>query len=117
MTLKVKAPPKSGTSTGAIPKPGPNVGAIAGGTVGGVAAVVLGLLGAVVLRRRCRRGPQLPPTPVGLPSTGHNTLGEGVIPAELMTYHEPIWGGVWASDLQSGVVERGVGPGFETSMR
>ena len=82
-----------------------------------MAAVVLGLLGAVVLRRRCRKGPQLPPIPVALPSTGPNTLGEGGIPAELMTHHEPIWGGVWASDLQSGVVERGVGPDFGTSMR
>jgi len=108
---------RKGPDRGPVRKPGPNVGAIAGGTVGGVAAVVLALLGAVVLRRRRQRGPQLPPIPVGLPSTGHKTLEEGGIPAELMTHNEPNWGGVWASDLQSGVVERGVGPDFETGMR
>ena len=95
----------------------PNVGAIAGGTVGGVAAVVLGLLGAMALRRRRQRGPPLPPIPVELPQTEPKALGEGGIPVELMAHNESNWGGVWASELQAGEGQRGVGPGFETGMR
>ena len=98
-------------------RPGTNVGAIAGGTVGGVVAVVLGLLGAMVLRRHRQKTSQLSPKPVELPSTGPKTLGEGGSPAELMEDNEAHWGGVRASDLQSGEVERGVGPGFETGTR
>ena len=98
-------------------RPGTNVGAIAGGTVGGVVAVILGLLGAMVLRRRRKKTSQLAPKPVELPPTGPKKLGEGGSPAELMENNEAHWGGVRAVDLQSGEVERGVGPDFETGTR
>jgi len=94
-----------------------NVGAIAGGTVGGVVAVVLGLLGAMAFRQHRQKKLQLPPKPVELPSTGPKTLGEGGSPAELMEDSEAHWCGVRASDLQSGEVERGVGPDFQPGMK
>jgi len=91
--------------------PGTNIGAIAGGTVGGVAAVVLGLLGAMMLRRRRQKRSQLPPKPVELPSTGPKALGEEGLSARPMEHSQVNWGQVWVADLQSGDVASGVGPG------
>jgi len=86
--------------------PGLNVRAIAGGTVGGVAAIALGLLGATILRRRRqRRRSQLPQKPTELPSTPAGALGEAGSPAELME-HNQVRGGVCASELPSGGVWR-----------
>jgi len=83
------------TTTG----PGTNVGAIAGGTVGGVAAVILGLLGVMVLHSRRQRRSELPPKPVELPSAEPKALGESCNPAELMEYSQVNWGGARVSDL------------------
>lgn len=84
-----------------------NVGAIAGGTVGGVMGIALGLLSAMVVRRRRqRRISQLPPKPVELPSTCAGALGEGGSPAELMEDNQVDCGGMRASELPSGDVGR-----------
>jgi len=89
-----------------IPR-GTNVGAIAGGTVGSVMGIALGLLGAMRLRRRRqRRISQLPPKPVELPSTCAGALGEGDSPAELMEHNQVDCGGMRASELPSGDVGR-----------
>ncbi|KAG0636421.1 hypothetical protein HOY80DRAFT_1088815 [Tuber brumale] len=84
-----------------------NVGAIAGGTVGGVAAVLLGLLAGVLLRRRHqRKRSQLPPSPTKSPSTLSGTLEEGGSRAELMGHSRATSGGVCATELQTGDVAR-----------
>jgi len=64
----ITGPPCTGGSggTGSRDPPGsckdkPNYGAIAGGTVGGVVAVILGILGAVMLRKRRQRRESQPP--------------------------------------------------------
>ncbi|KAG0643312.1 hypothetical protein HOY80DRAFT_1094232 [Tuber brumale] len=76
-----------------------NVRAIAGGTVGGVAAVLLGLLGAIILHRRYqRRGWQLPLNP---------TKPYSMI--ELMEHNRANKGRPFATELPSGEVASEIG--------
>ena len=87
-----------------------NVGAIAGGAVAGVAAVALGLLGAMMLRRhrQKKKGPQLPPNPMKLPLTDAGNLEEGTssTPLELMDHNRVSGGGVYTAELPAGEVAR-----------
>lgn len=94
------------------PPTGPrtNVAAIAGGTVGGVAAVALGLLGSMVLRRRRQKRSQFLPKPVELPSTVPKTLGGGGSPAELMEHSQVNRGRPCAWELPAEEVARDAGP-------
>jgi len=86
-----------------------NVGAIAGGAVAGVAAVALGLLGAMMLRRhrQKRKGPQLSPNPTKLPLTSTGNLEEGrSSPQELMDHNRVSGGGGYAAELPAAEVAR-----------
>jgi hypothetical protein len=79
-----------------------NVEAIAGGTVAGVAAVLFGLLGRMVLRRRHqRRRLQLP--------QDHK---ESCCPVGLIERNQANKGGVFATELPSGEVAREMDTGY-----
>ncbi|KAG0129329.1 hypothetical protein HOY82DRAFT_564430 [Tuber indicum] len=68
-------------------QPKTNIGAIAGGTVAGVAGVALAFLGAMMLRRyRHRKRSQLSPNPTKPPPTYAGALEEGSGPSELMAH-------------------------------
>ena len=85
----------------------PNVGAIVGGAVAGIAAVALGLLGARMLRRhRQKEGPQPPPNPTELPLTDARNREEGSAPLELMDHNRVNRGGVYTTELPAGEVAR-----------
>ena len=85
-----------------------NVGAIVGGAVAGVAAVALGLLGAMMLRRhrQKKKGPQLPPNPIELPLTDAGNREEGSAPLELMDHNRINGGGVYTTELPAGEAAR-----------
>ena len=92
-----------------------NVGAIAGGAVAGVAAVALGLLGAMMLRRhrQKQKGPQLPPTPIELPLTDAGNPEEGSVPLELMDQNRVSGGGVYTTELPAGEAAQEIYTGHE----
>ncbi|KAG0138333.1 hypothetical protein HOY82DRAFT_476357 [Tuber indicum] len=111
-----------------------NVRAIIGGTVAGVAAVVLGFLGWMMFLRRCQgSSSQLPHVnesvvytaelPAGeiytrnrgpvRPSTAcTRTLGEGDNPAELMAHTQVTRSGIWVVELPSCEVAREMDTGI-----
>ena len=83
-----------------------NIGAIAGGVVGGVVAVALGFLGAAMLQRHGQRRILRLFSHLKSPSTSASTLEEGSSPAELMEHNKVNWGGVCAVELPSGEVAK-----------
>ncbi|KAG0138331.1 hypothetical protein HOY82DRAFT_636937 [Tuber indicum] len=101
MTLKPAIRVGGGPGSGSKPSR-TNVGAIAGGTVAGVAAVLFGLLGGMVLRRRHhRRRLQLP--------QDHK---ESCCPVGLMERNQANKDGVFATELPSGEVAREMDTGY-----
>jgi hypothetical protein len=101
--MTLKAEPTATDKPRLIPgRPKPNVGAIAGGTVAGVVAVSLGLLGAMVLRRRHQsRRSQLPPDPTGVGN-----------PVELMGQNPVSGAGVFISEFPSVAVTSEMDAGY-----
>ncbi|RPA93037.1 hypothetical protein L873DRAFT_1847396 [Choiromyces venosus 120613-1] len=97
----------TGTASGSGSDPSkPNVGAIAGGTVAGVAAVALGFLSAMLLRRhRQKKKSHLSPNPIKPPPTYAGALEDGGSPTELMAhnYHN---GSGYTAELPAGEVAR-----------
>ncbi|KAG0638828.1 hypothetical protein HOY80DRAFT_130402 [Tuber brumale] len=92
-----------GSGTSSDP-PKTNVGAIAGGTVAGVAGVALAFLGAMMLRRyRHRKRSQLSPNPTKPPPTYGGALEEGSGPSELMG-HSRVNGMNGANGVNGGAV-------------
>jgi len=85
----------SGSSSGPSK---PNLGAIAGGAIGGIVAVALVLVGAEMLRRR-RQGILRLFSHLKSPSSS-GALGEGGSPTELMEHNQVNRGRVLAGELQ-----------------
>jgi len=76
-TSTITIPKPTGTGTSTIsptkppgPPPKPQGGAIAGGTAAGVVVVALGILGAVMFRKRQRSKSEHPQGPAELPTEG-----------------------------------------------
>lgn len=103
------SPTGSGSGSNSNPSK-TNVGAIAGGAVAGVAAVALGLLGAMMLRRhrQKKKGPQLSPNPtkLRLASAGNLEEGRSSSPQELMNHNRVSGGGGYAAELPAAEVAR-----------
>jgi len=89
--------PDSGSGSSSSPSK-PNLGAIAGGAIGGIVAVALVLVGAEMLRRR-RQGILRLFSHLKSPSSS-GTPGEGGSPTELMEHNQVNRGPVLAGELQ-----------------
>ncbi|KAG0643308.1 hypothetical protein HOY80DRAFT_1094215 [Tuber brumale] len=113
MALKsTPSPPPRSPSITSSPKP--NVGAIAGGTIGGIAAVLLVLLGVVILRlRREKKRSQIPPNHTATPQALFGTLKEGDNPMEFMEPNQTNSSGAFVGQFPSAGWGGGWTPGTE----
>jgi len=112
MRLKTTTPENSSGGTGLANGPGSssgpprtNIGAIAGGAIGGLVAVALGFVAAEVLRQR-RQGILGLFSHLKSPPASSGTLGEGCIPAELIAHTQVSRGGKLTVELPAEEVAR-----------